>query len=186
MIQAIRQFPILMILKKPLHYYVKTAGKPSKDGILVKNGHRFSFELQYHELQEIGAAMIQRYFRTVGIEVNLKAMDFSKWVEQHLNPGKFEAVLVGQIQTSLDPDQEIFLASKSVPPNGGNFLWYKNPDLDEILRRGNTEMNPKKRAEIYKEAASILSADLPCIFLYQYDAFMAFNKRIKFEAKDLA
>lgn len=45
-------------------------------------------------------------------------------------------------------------------------------------------MNPKKRAEIYKEAASILSADLPCIFLYQYDAFMAFNKRIKFEAKD--
>ncbi|WP_339320812.1 ABC transporter substrate-binding protein [Paenibacillus sp. FSL W8-0194] len=170
--------------KKAVALLREDGWETGKDGILVKNGHRFSFELQYHELQEIGAAMIQRYFRTVGIEVNLKAMDFSKWVEQHLNPGKFEAVLVGQVQTSLDPDQEIFLASKSVPPNGGNFLWYKNPDLDEILRRGNTEMNPKKRAEIYKEAASILSTDLPCIFLYQYDTFMAINKRIKFEAKD--
>ncbi|MHB1162256.1 MAG: ABC transporter substrate-binding protein, partial [Chloroflexota bacterium] len=62
-----------------------------------------------------------------------------------------------------DPDQFMFrLGHSSQAGNEGlNFAWFKNPKMDELLVAGQTELDPKKRAEIYKEAQQIWVKDVP-------------------------
>ncbi|MEK4360744.1 peptide-binding protein [Paenibacillus sp. FSL M7-1455] len=161
--------------------------KPGKDGILEKDGHRFSFELQYNagnSRREGVATVIQQNLADVGIEVKPKALDFSAWVDQNLNPGKFEAVLIGWSLNNPDPDQETIFGSKFTPPTGQNNVWYNNPELDKLWQQGTSTVDQAKRAEIYKEAAKILSTDLPYIFMYQYGAPTAMSKKIKFAEED--
>ena len=68
-----------------------------KDGILVKDGHRFSFELQFNagnSRREQVAAVIQQNLKDVGIEVTPKGIDFATWIDQNITPGKFPAMLL--------------------------------------------------------------------------------------------
>jgi peptide/nickel transport system substrate-binding protein len=161
--------------------------KPGPDGILVKDGHRFSFELQFNtgnNRREQVAAVIQQNLRDVGIEVKPKAIDFSSWVDQNLNPGKFEAVLLSWQMNNPDPDQETSFSSKYFPPNGQNMGWYKNPELDKLWVEGYSTTDQSKRKEIYKQAAQVISNDLPYVFLYQYGLPEAVNKRVHWKPED--
>jgi len=159
----------------------------SKDGILEKDGHRFSFELQYNagnSRREQIAAIAQQNLKEVGIELVPKAIDFSAWIEQNLNPGKFEAVLLGWSLSNPDPDQESIFSSHYFPEAGQNMGWYKNEKLDQLWVDGYSNVDQNKRKEVYAEAAKELSTDLPYIFLYQYGTPQALDSHVKFSEED--
>lgn len=158
-----------------------------KDGILVKDGHRFSFELQYNSgnsRRESVAAVIQQNLKDVGIEVKTTALDFATWVDQNLNPGKFEAALGAWSLSNPDPDQESIFSSKYYPPAGQNNIWYKNEKIDQLWVDGYSTTDQAKRTEIYKEIGTEISQDLPYIFLYQYGTPETMNKKIQYAEAD--
>lgn len=160
---------------------------PGNDGILTKDGKRFSFELQYNSgnsRREQIAAIIQQNLKDVGIEVKPKAIDFSAWVDQNLNPGKFEAVLLGWSLSNPDPDQESIFSSSYFPPNGQNMGWYTNKKLDDLWVKGYSTVDQNERKEVYKEIATEISTDLPYVFLYQYGLPQALGPRIKYAEED--
>lgn len=160
---------------------------PGNDGILTKDGKRFSFELQYNSgnsRREQIAAIIQQNLKDVGIEVKPKAIDFSAWVDQNLNPGKFEAVLLGWSLSNPDPDQESIFSSSYFPPNGQNMGWYTNKKLDDLWVKGYSTVDQNERKEVYKEIATEISTDLPYVFLYQYGLPQALGPRIKYAEDD--
>ncbi|MFC4811004.1 ABC transporter substrate-binding protein [Paenibacillus sp. GCM10023250] len=161
--------------------------KPGKDGILEKDGHRFSFELQYNAgnaRREQVAAVVQQNLKDVGIEVVPKAIDFSAWIDQNVTPGKFEAILLGWSLSNPDPDGESIFSSKYFPP-GQNSGWYKNTKLDELWVKGYSTVDQNERKAAYAEVAKEISTDLPYVFLYQYGAPEAYDKnKIHFAEDD--
>jgi peptide/nickel transport system substrate-binding protein len=146
--------------------------KAGKDGILEKDGHKFSFELQYNagnSRREQVSLVIQQNLKDVGIEVKPKGIDFATWIDQNITPGKFPALLLSWSLNNPDPDgNEAIFSSKYFPPNGQNGGWYVNKKLDELWVKGQTTVDRAQRAEIYKEVAKEISTDLPYVFLYQY------------------
>ena len=154
-------------------------------GILEKDGHPFSFELQYNagnSRREQVAQIIQSNLAEVGIEVKPVGIDFSAWVDQNLTPGKFQAVLLGWSLTTPDPaSNESLFSSKFFPPDGQNMGWYVNKELDQLWVEGYSTTDMEERAEIYAQTAEILSTDLPYVFLYQYGTPYGIGPRVHYE-----
>ncbi|MBW5445406.1 peptide ABC transporter substrate-binding protein [Cohnella sp. CFH 77786] len=145
--------------------------KPGKDGILEKDGIRFSFELQYNagnSRREQVSAIVQQNLKDVGIEVIPKGIDFATWIDQNVTPGKFPAILLGWSLSNPDPDAESIFSSKYFPPAGQNSGWYVNKELDELWVKGQQTVDKTERAKIYHEIGEKISIDLPYVFLYQY------------------
>ncbi|SIP96843.1 ABC transporter substrate-binding protein [Paenibacillus sp. RU4T] len=158
-----------------------------KTGILSKNGQKFEFELQYNagnSRREAVSAVIQDNLKAVGITVTPKAIDFSSWIEQNINPGKFQAILLSWSLNSPDPDSESIFSSKYFPPNGQNSGWYNNPTLDKLWVDGYSTTDQEKRKEIYKQVAQQISTNLPYVFLYQYGTPEVLGPRVKYAAED--
>lgn len=158
-----------------------------KDGILEKDGHRFSFELQYNagnSRREQVAAVIQQNLKDVGIEVKPKGIDFAAWIDQNVNPGKFQTILLGWSLNTPDPDSESIYSSKYFPPAGQNVGWYKNEKLDQLWVDGYSTVDQAKRQEIYKEVAKEISTDLPYVFLYQYGNAIGSGPRVHWKEED--
>lgn len=158
-----------------------------KDGILEKDGHKFSFELQYNagnSRRESVAAIIQQNLKDVGIDVKLQALDFATWVDQNLTPGKYQAILMGWSLSNPDPDGESIFSSKYFPPAGQNTGWYKNEKLDQLWVDGYSTTDQAKRAEIYKQIGQEISTDLPYVFLYQYGLPEAINNKVHYADED--
>lgn len=153
------------------------------DGILVKDGHRFSFELQYNagnSRREQVAAVIQQNLKDVGIEVIPKGIDFAAWVDQNLTPGKYNAILLSWSLSNPDPDGESIFSSKYFPPTGQNSGWYKNEKLDELWVKGYSTVDQNERKEIYKEVGKEISTDLPYIFMYQYGLPQGISAKVQY------
>ncbi|MFF2480742.1 ABC transporter substrate-binding protein [Paenibacillus sp. NPDC058071] len=158
-----------------------------KDGIVVKDGVRFSFELQYNSgnsRREAVSQIIQQNLKDVGIEVKPKAMEFSTWIDQNLTPGKFPAVLLGWSMDSPDPNQESIFSSKYFPPTGQNSGWYKNEKLDKLWVDGYSVVDQAERKKIYDVVAEEISADLPYVFLYQYGNPQGIGPKVKYAEED--
>jgi peptide/nickel transport system substrate-binding protein len=160
---------------------------PGKDGILEKDGHRFSFELQYNagnSRREQVAAVIQQNLKDVGIEVTPKGIDFSSWIDQNVNVGKFQAILLSWSLSNPDPDAESIFSSKYFPPAGQNVGWYKNENLDKLWVEGYSTTDQNKRKQIYADVAKEISTDLPYVFLYQYGLPQGLSSRVHFKEED--
>lgn len=157
------------------------------DGILTKDGMRFSFELQYNagnNRREQVSAIIQQNLKDVGIEVVTKAIDFAAWNEQNLTPGKFQAILLAWSLSNPDPDGESLFSSKYFPPTGQNMGWYKNEKLDQLWVDGYSVVDQEERKKIYDEIGKEISTDLPYVFLYQYGQPIGMGPRVKYAEED--
>ncbi len=158
-----------------------------KDGILEKNGQKFTFELQYNSgnsRRENVSTVIQDNLKAVGIQVTTKGIDFASWLEQNIYPGKYQAALQAWSLNSPDPDSESVFSSKYFPPNGQNSGWYNNPTLDKLWVEGYTTTDQEKRKEVYKQVAQQISTNLPYVFLYQYGTPEVLGPRVKYAAED--
>ncbi|CAM3953817.1 ABC transporter substrate-binding protein [Alicyclobacillus pomorum] len=160
--------------------------KSGPDGILQKDGHRFSFELIYNannsRRQQV-AAVVQQELKNVGIECKPKGIDFSAEIDQNLNHGKFQAVLIGW-QWNLDPDSESIFSSKYFPPNGQNAGWYQNSEIDKLWVEGDSTIDQAKRKEVYKEIAQKITQDLPYVFMYQVGDPTGFSSKVHWAPDD--
>ncbi|MFS0556765.1 peptide-binding protein [Brevibacillus sp. 179-C9.3 HS] len=159
---------------------------PGTDGILTKDGNRFSFEFIFNSgnsRREQAAVVIQQNLKEVGIEAKPKALDFSALVDQYANPGKFQAMLLGWQLSDPDPDGTTTFTKKAFPP-GNNAGWYDNPKLDALWAKGVSTVVQEERAAIYKEVGKEISTNLPYVFMYQYGTPKGMNKRVKFKDAD--
>ena len=48
----------------------------------------------------------------------------------------------------------------------GNTAGYSNPSLDALLSAAEAELNPSRRADLYRRAESIANRELPYIYLW--------------------
>ncbi len=150
------------------------------DGILDKDGKPFSFEIltNQNKEREMTAVLIQRRLKEVGIEVNIRVLEWASFLGRFIKPKQFDAVILGW-SLSLDPDQYGIWHSSQQAPGQFNFISYNNPQADKLLEAGRLELNPEKRMQIYHAFSKILLDDSPVIYLSAGYGLSAIHKRVK-------
>jgi len=151
------------------------------DGILDKDGRPFEFTV----LTNMGntsrmntATIIQWRLAKVGIKVDIRAVEWSTFINEYIDKRRFQAVILGW-QIGLDPDQYDIWYSGKTKEKEFNFVGYNNPEVDRLLEEGRRTFDIEKRKKAYYRIQEILAEDLPYIFLYVPDATPIVHARFK-------
>ncbi len=161
---------------------LKEAGwVPTGDGTLRKNGRPFRFTI----LTNMGnssrmntATIVQARLAKIGIEVEIKALEWSTFINEFIDKRRFEAVILGW-SIGLDADQYDIWYSGKTKEKEFNFVSYSNPEVDSLLEQGRRTLDIGKRKKAYFRLQEILAEDLPYIFLYVPDALEIVSSRFK-------
>lgn len=150
------------------------------DGILDRDGKPFSFEIitNQNKEREKSAVLIQRRLKDIGIDVQIRAIEWASFISRFIKTGDFDAVVLGW-SLGLDPDQFSIWHSSQNQPGQFNFIGYNNPQIDQLLEQGRLEMDIDKRTKIYHEFAKVLLEDSPIIYLSAGYGLSAIHKRVK-------
>jgi peptide/nickel transport system substrate-binding protein len=149
------------------------------DGVLEAHGAMYAEDgtpLQFDFLASAGdvavestGQLVQDQWKQIGVNANLQILDFNVVVENLLGQ-TYDTVLIGwNLAYPDDPDfGTLFNAANDVVGSGFNTESYNNPEVEELLQKGNTVpgCDPAERAKFYHEAQALLAADQPFIFLY--------------------
>ena len=151
------------------------------DGVLDKGGK--PFRLTMLVLSRSGTTMqfaqlLQGELKKIGVQMEINVSDAAVAFERIL-AGNYEAAYLAW---ELDPDPDVFALfhSKARPPaSGQNFVFYSNPEVDQLIDAGRRELDQSKRKDIYHRVHTILAEDQPYLWVVQVSTKWAVNRRVK-------
>ena len=150
-------------------------------GILVQNGKPFSFTIltnQGNAERLKTALIIQQRLRAVGIDVNIRVIEWASFLKNFIDKGDFEAIILGWT-IGQDPDLFDVWHSSKTGPKELNFIGYKNSEVDRLLEEGRGTFDMEKRRKAYWRIQDILADEQPYTFLYVPDALPVVNARFR-------
>ncbi|HEX2185817.1 MAG TPA: ABC transporter substrate-binding protein, partial [Chloroflexota bacterium] len=138
---------------------------PGPDGILVNSqGERFQVTCIVYvgdTLRRSEAEIVQRHFREVGIEMELRETEPTTALHM-ARQGDFELQLFNWTYGGLNGDPDASLSLRSTALN--NFSHWQNAQADRLLDQGAAELDPEKRRPYYSELQKLVAEEVP--FLY--------------------
>lgn len=151
------------------------------DGILDKDGQRLAFTIitnQGNDLRIKTGEIIQQRFREVGVDVRLRVVEWATFLKEFINPGNFDATILGW-SGGPEPDQFNIWHSSKTAPGELNFIGFEHPEVDELLERGRRVFDQQQRKEYYDRFQEILAEEQPYTFLYVSEALPAVHRRFR-------
>ncbi len=151
------------------------------DGILEKDGKPFEFSIltnQGNSLRMNTATIIQWRLAKIGIKVNIRAIEWSTFINEFVDKRRFEAVILGW-SIGIDPDQYDIWYSGKTREKEFNFVSFNNKEVDDLLEQGRRTFDIEKRKKYYYRIQEILAEEVPYIFLYVPDATPIVHSRFK-------
>ena len=143
-----------------------SAGFPRRE-----NGYRFHLTLKTStdEQYRLIAAALQEQWRRVGIDLELRPLEFATLLSDAVK-GNFQLNLLRWVGANTDPDIfEFVYSTKRFPPDGANRGHYRNPHIDGLTDQIHVEMDKEKRKALCSEVQKILADDLPYLPLWFSD-----------------
>ncbi len=149
------------------------------DGILQKNGKKFSFELAApvgNPRRNYAATIIQQNLREIGIDCRLKFNE-SLIFNKNQNEFRYDAALSGMAAETL-PFQLIIWGSDFAerPFNSSAF---QHRELDTVIAELSGPLSKERSVALWKRYQKILHDEQPRTFLYYYDELEGFSRRIQ-------
>ncbi|TMC08273.1 MAG: ABC transporter substrate-binding protein [Chloroflexi bacterium] len=124
-------------------------------------------------VQDIQVAnAVAGYLRDVGLKVDGPGtVDWPTYVATYASVppalAKTDLHLLGWAPAYLDASQSLQqFYSTQIPPAGLESSYYKNPQVDALIAKGNSGTDQNQRAQDYCNAAKMVWSDAPWIFLY--------------------
>jgi peptide/nickel transport system substrate-binding protein len=123
------------------------------------------------------ATYLQQQYKQLGIDVEVKGLDFNAFTDQVNNQKDFDISLATYGGGSLDPE----LGPRAQLITGGqqNVTGYSNPQVDELFKQGASELDENKRKQIYDQIQQIVNQDIPSHYLYALKAFSPVSKKVQ-------
>jgi len=117
------------------------------------------------------AASIQGLARRVGIELELRTLEFGAYIALTNRPqaqNDIQMYMLGWGTVTGDADYGLYALfhSSQWPPVGFNRGFYKNDRVDALLDRGRVTIDQGERDKIYAQAMKIITDDAAWIFLH--------------------
>lgn len=138
------------------------------DGIVEKNGKPFAFTIltnQGNEQRILSATVIQAQLKAVGIDVQIRTVEWAAFIKEFIHTGRFDAVIMGWTITQ-DPDIFDVWHSSKAKPGGLNFTRYTNAEVDALLVEARSTPDTVRRKALYDRVQEIMHEDQPYCFLF--------------------
>jgi len=164
-------------LKKARALLADAGWKKGPDGILTKDGKKFSFTFVLdpgNPVREQLALYAQQAWKKLGMEAKLEHYEYGVIVKRiRSKPPDYQGNINWFIHPAT-PDLSAYYATGA----GSNIFNYSNPEVDRLFAEGRNTADKKKRAEIYGRMQEIIAEDLPLLFLFYPEEIRALNKRV--------
>ena len=116
--------------------------------------------------------------KKIGINLRIRTVEWGKF-KKDVEKGVVDIWLLTWIGYK-DPDiYRYAFSTGSFPPNGGNRGWYSNSHLDSLLERGLKTSDISERKKIYQEVSSLVTKDLPYVFLFHENNYAVMRNNVK-------
>ncbi|SFP12014.1 peptide/nickel transport system substrate-binding protein [Geodermatophilus dictyosporus] len=115
------------------------------------------------------AQVIASQLEPIGIDVEIQEEDFATWLDRQ-SQGDFDAFMLSWIG-NIDPAD--FYENQHLSTGGSNYQGYSNPQVDDLLTRAATEVDPTARKDLYDQAARLIVDDVSYLYLYNPDEVQA-------------
>lgn len=141
---------------------LKEAGYPKgfKSTLWVMNNSRNYFPKPLET-----AEYIKKSLKKVNIDITIKTFNFDEYLNR-LGNGEHEMALIGWTGDNMDPDNFLntLLSSDNAKPGlAGNYSFYKNSEVDLLLKQARETNNIVFRKDLYRRLLSIVDYDMPTI-----------------------
>lgn len=154
--------------------------KRNADGWLEKDGKIFEFNLITNQGNPIRKAIMtiaQNNWRKIGIRCNTQLFEWAVFLQDFVNPGAFDAVILGW-SMGVDPDLYQIWHSSQSGPNQLNFVGYTNPEADALIVRIRQEYDRPTQRALAHALHRTLSDDQPYTFLYAAMGTQVLDRKI--------
>jgi peptide/nickel transport system substrate-binding protein len=149
------------------------------DGVRTKNGMRLEFEYSTtaNNLWRADDELIlQSNMMAIGIKLDIQNYPASTFFGPFLSGGHASPATgavagrydIGEFENALsyDADDYSVFACSQIPPNGSNFSFYCNPNLDKLYAQEEATADPTARQQVFDQIHQIYLTDFPFVVLY--------------------
>lgn len=150
--------------------------RPGSDGVLVKDGRKFSFTLDADTAdpaRQQSAVIAQQNFKAIGLDVNLRIRPFPAYVPDLI--GKRYEAHVGFWVLPPDPDLTNYYSTAG----GFNTINYDSATVNALLAKGRATADPAAREVAYKQLQRAFLNDPPGAILFYPRDIHVINKQIR-------
>jgi peptide/nickel transport system substrate-binding protein len=145
------------------------------DGVRERGGQKLAFELATHgeDVNRVQTVeYLQNHLKKFGVDVRLRVTDWPSF-SMRRDASDYDVILLGWTQL-VDPDKLLYDQFHS--QGGLNWGRYRNARIDELLERGRASLDRSERASLYREAATILAAEVP-YYVLSYQGYHLFHSK---------
>ena len=159
---------------------------PGPDGILQKQGRKFSFVLYTNSgnaRRNYASVIVQQNLKAIGIDCRLDVQESNVFFE-NLQNRKLDAWMAGwSIGLEIDP---LDVWGSDLKRSTFNFTGYRNPRIDEICELAKEKLVQTDARPYWLEYQEIIHRDQPVTFLYWIRETLGFSKRIAGEELNIS
>jgi ABC-type transport system substrate-binding protein len=140
----------------------------NKDGWLEKDGRIFEFNLitnNGNQKRRNILSIAQDAWKRIGIKCNTQVFEWAVFLQDFINPGEFDAVVLGW-QLGIDADLFQLWHSSQSGANQLNFVGYVNPRADRLMEDIRREYDPARQTALAQQLHELVARDQPYTFLY--------------------
>ncbi len=152
----------------------------NKDGVLDKDGQKFSFELLFAagrpEYERI-ALIYQQSLKEIGVEMNIRTLEWTVFVKQ-LQEWKFDAVFLAW-SAALDGDPYQVWHSSQSKKGGSNYVGFSNARVDELITKARSTLDRDERNKLYQEFTKIVADENPYTFVFELPHLALIDRRFE-------
>lgn len=139
-----------------------------------------SLTINYNEgnqRRKIACELLQQAAEEIGVEVIVEPLELVSLLE-NLKKRQFELYIGGWVASPklVDPKEIWHTESANA---GSNYVYFGNEESDQLIDAIRQEMNPKKRAKMYRQLHQIIHDEIPYIFLISQQKRIAIDNKFK-------
>ena len=163
---------------KALELFAEAGWTLGADGILEKNGEKFSFTMQ--TIQQNYPTVLQQQWKRAGIDMQIEQMDFGSFWGPIFLAHKHEVAGLN-LPYGLYTDPEF--------PMGGYFIrdrnrsGWVNPRSDELIDLATRTLDQVERQKLYYELQDLMAEEVPNLWLGIPNEHWAFTKGLNIPKK---
>jgi peptide/nickel transport system substrate-binding protein len=142
--------------------------RPGTDGMRRRDGAPLRFTLVTADTPDrlAVARALADQAREIGVGLDVRAVPADELFDEHLQPRRFEAALVGQWSMGSDPDLYPQWHSSQIGRSGGNYAGFADADVDRWLEVGRQEPDRNLRRNAYLHFQARWAEEQPALMLY--------------------
>lgn len=128
------------------------------------------------------ATILQDALTKIGLNVDVLQMERGAFIDEALAKGEYEIGICRWAAGTKDMDEIMFgsLATASIG-SAGNWSWYSNSEVDELLVKAAGETDETIRKQLYADVIKIYTEEVPQIPLYYPNGSRAYTKDLVIE-----